>query len=543
MRYTLTMIAALLVLPLAALRAADDDLSWMRGTNYVPSYAKNDIQLWLEYDPAVIDRELGYAQRLKLNTVRTFLNVAVFEKQPEKFMADFENFLSLADKHGLKAMPVLFDSCEDPQEVDVNNYKKTMNWIPSPGFSRLGDQDWPAMEKFIVALVGKYRDDKRIVLWDVMNEPESTRKWDKPEDRARIVEFVRRALKRVKAENPAAPIGIGWQRSGEIPLTADLSDVLVIHNYPDVNGLQANIRRIQEMGKTMNKPVILNEFVGRPQQRIEKALPIAAREKTGWCFWELMIGSTRFSQGRVPYQGHIYPDGTCFSATEVATILNPEGFTGDATEIARKAGFEVSEKAPKPFTDESITFSASWEKFAGIGPASDRLWYASTKGETAQKEVSGTSVEVVFKHGPDCGIAGVTVDGKPVADVDTYAKEIDWNKKTVVAKDLSPGKHTVVVTTTGRKSAASSNSLVQLVNLNGSEVDKKMWTPPMYFGDATRLGRPFAKDPSVIRFGGRYLMYYSVAAWEKELAPPDAPRGWAIGIAESRDLVNWKKIG
>jgi predicted GH43/DUF377 family glycosyl hydrolase len=70
-----------------------------------------------------------------------------------------------------------------------------------------------------------------------------------------------------------------------------------------------------------------------------------------------------------------------------------------------------------------------------------------------------------------------------------------------------------------------------------------MQTPPMYFGDSDRTGRPFAKDPSVVRFGGRYLLYYSVAAWEKNLAPLDAPRGWAIGIAESRDLVNWKKIG
>ena len=66
---------------------------------------------------------------------------------------------------------------------------------------------------------------------------------------------------------------------------------------------------------------------------------------------------------------------------------------------------------------------------------------------------------------------------------------------------------------------------------------------PMLWGDSTRLGRPFAKDPSVIRFGGRYLLYYSTAPYAKELAPPNASRGWAIGIAESRDLVNWKKVG
>ena len=67
--------------------------------------------------------------------------------------------------------------------------------------------------------------------------------------------------------------------------------------------------------------------------------------------------------------------------------------------------------------------------------------------------------------------------------------------------------------------------------------------PPMLWGDSTRLGRPFAKDPSVIRYGGRYLLYYSMGPWMKQLAPPHAPRGWAIGIAESHDLVNWRKIG
>ena len=67
--------------------------------------------------------------------------------------------------------------------------------------------------------------------------------------------------------------------------------------------------------------------------------------------------------------------------------------------------------------------------------------------------------------------------------------------------------------------------------------------PAMKWGDSDRLGRPFAKDPSVIKFGGRYLLYCSLAPFDKKLAPTNAPRGWAIGIAESRDLVHWKKIG
>ncbi len=59
--------------------------------------------------------------------------------------------------------------------------------------------------------------------------------------------------------------------------------------------------------------------------------------------------------------------------------------------------------------------------------------------------------------------------------------------------------------------------------------------PRMQWADSSRLGRPFSKDPSVIRFGGRYLLYYSLPG------TADGKRGWAIGIAESRDLVTWRK--
>ncbi len=62
--------------------------------------------------------------------------------------------------------------------------------------------------------------------------------------------------------------------------------------------------------------------------------------------------------------------------------------------------------------------------------------------------------------------------------------------------------------------------------------------PQMKFADDSR-GRPFSKDPHVISFQGRYLLYYSIPAFGDQRAND----GWAIGIAESRDLTNWKKVG
>lgn len=64
--------------------------------------------------------------------------------------------------------------------------------------------------------------------------------------------------------------------------------------------------------------------------------------------------------------------------------------------------------------------------------------------------------------------------------------------------------------------------------------------PQMMFGDTVRTGVPFSKDPHVIWFHGKYNMYYSVPAYtDKE----GKSHGWGIGIAQSSDLVNWKRVG
>jgi hypothetical protein len=45
--------------------------------NYVPSYSRNPVQTWRDYDGATVLRELGYAQALGLNAVRVFLHMCV----------------------------------------------------------------------------------------------------------------------------------------------------------------------------------------------------------------------------------------------------------------------------------------------------------------------------------------------------------------------------------------------------------------------------------------------------------------------------------
>lgn len=68
----------------------------------------------------------------------------------------------------------------------------------------------------------------------------------------------------------------------------------------------------------------------------------------------------------------------------------------------------------------------------------------------------------------------------------------------------------------------------------------------MRYGDLSRSTLPFAKDPTVIEYGGRYLMYYTIQAYEKGMKPADvAPlqEGWNAAIAESHDGLNWTRVG
>lgn len=61
--------------------------------------------------------------------------------------------------------------------------------------------------------------------------------------------------------------------------------------------------------------------------------------------------------------------------------------------------------------------------------------------------------------------------------------------------------------------------------------------PEMHWADESS-GRPFSKDPSVIRFKGENLMYYSLPGPVGE-----GMGGWSVGIAKSRDLLDWQRVG
>src|SRR3984893_14665203 len=88
---------------------------WLVGSNYIPKSAINQLEMWQEgtFDPAEIDTELSWAEAIGMNTMRVFLHDLLWQQDPDGFKKRINRFLTIASRHHIRPMFVLFDSCWD----------------------------------------------------------------------------------------------------------------------------------------------------------------------------------------------------------------------------------------------------------------------------------------------------------------------------------------------------------------------------------------------------------------------------------------------
>jgi endo-1,4-beta-mannosidase len=149
------------------------------GSNYNPASAINELEMWQAdtFDAPRIDKELGWAQDLGMNTMRVFLHDLLWKQDPQGFKKRLDAFLTIANRHKIRPVFVLFDSCWDPHPIlgpqhppipGVHN----SGWVQSPGADALQDaREYPRLKSYIEGVVGAFANDPRILAWDVWNEP------------------------------------------------------------------------------------------------------------------------------------------------------------------------------------------------------------------------------------------------------------------------------------------------------------------------------------------------------------------------------------
>ena len=295
---------------------------WIRGCNYMSADSVNRIDQWqgLHFEERLktTEEELKVMKDLGFNSVRIILEFVVWEKEHDSFLERFEEYISLLDKYGISAMVVLANDCMPPKTElwkmpDIGEQEYDWGYHGGRRHSQHGRHSSPAphyyfddpvlTEKYfdmVREIVTLYKDDPRILMWDLFNEPGNS-------NRSGItIEPLKRMVKEVRAINPSQPLTIAaWCRDAkyEFSMPEDIfaienSDIITYHNY---GTYEEHIRIIKYL-KQFNRPLINTEWLARcTGNTVFDNFPLFYLENIGCYNWGFVAGKYQTYE---PYEAH-----------------------------------------------------------------------------------------------------------------------------------------------------------------------------------------------------------------------------------------------
>jgi hypothetical protein len=328
---------------------------WLVGANFIPSDAINELEMFqaATFNPAEIDRELGWAESTGMNTMRVFLQDQLWEQDPEGLKHRLDVFLGISAKHHIRPLLVLFDSCWEndphlgPQHPPIPGVHNS-GWVQSPGKKRLLDPVYePQLKAYVQGVVGAFAKDDRVLGWDVWNEPDN-RGGDTEEDVAakvkRVDELLPKAFSWARSVHPTQPLTSGvwagdWVHPDKESETTKIqlaeSDVISFHNYDWPEGFEARVKELERY----RRPLICTEYMARGNgSTFDTVLPIAKQHHVAAINWGLVNGKTQTNlpwdswqrpyvliQPTIWFHDVFHPDGTPYRQHEVDLIRQLTG--------------------------------------------------------------------------------------------------------------------------------------------------------------------------------------------------------------------------
>ncbi len=325
---------------------------WLVGANYIPRDAINQLEMWqaATFNPKEIDLELGWAQAIGMNTMRVFLHDLLWQQDAKGFQQRINAFLTIAARHHIRPVFVLFDSCWDPdpklgpQRPPIPGVHNS-GWVQSPGMAALSDpSQYPRLEAYVKGVIGGFANDPRILAWDLWNEPDNgDGDYQTPQagrtKRQLVAELLPQVFDWARSQHPIQPLTSGlfygdWddlstlQPVEKIQLTQ--SDVLSFHNYSWPEDFEKHIVELE----TYHRPILCTEYMARSAGSLfDTDLPIALKYRVAMINWGLVNGKTQtnlpWSSWQRPYvltkptvwfHDIFYPDGRPYRQHEVELI-------------------------------------------------------------------------------------------------------------------------------------------------------------------------------------------------------------------------------
>jgi hypothetical protein len=267
---------------------------WLRGCDFIPSSAINQLEMWQAetFDRTTIDRELGWAEAIGMNCMRVYLHHLAWEVDREGFKQRMNEYLEIAGKHGIKTIFVFFDDCWNPtykagRQPDPKPGVHNSGWVRDPGDLIFSDPGLiNLLEVYVKDVLTFFRNDQRIVIWDMYNEPGNSKYGN------RSLPLLEKSFEWGRAVNPSQPLSCGVWSHGLKELNAfqvTHSDVITYHNYANEINHQIMIDSL----KLHNRPLVCTEYMARRNNSLfSNIMPILKRQNIGAINWGLVSGKT-----------------------------------------------------------------------------------------------------------------------------------------------------------------------------------------------------------------------------------------------------------
>lgn len=304
---------------------------WIRGCNYMSADCANRVDQWQELGFEerfeTTESELELMKETGFNAVRLILEYVVWKEEHDGFMERLERYISLCAKYGISCMIVLANDCMPPKNelwkmpyVGKQEYvwgyhggkksaQHSLQTSPAPHFYLDNPESRADYFRMVEEIVTKYKNDERIIVWDVYNEPGNGRRDDlTPENLKALFELVR-------ACEPIQPLTSAvWRIKGDgTPLSEveqyalDHSDIVSYHFYGNYNEHIKIIHRLKKEGR----PIITTEWLGRIfGNDVFSLFPLFYLERIGCYNWGFVAGKYQTYE---PWEGtwQMYERGRC----------------------------------------------------------------------------------------------------------------------------------------------------------------------------------------------------------------------------------------
>ena len=278
----------------------------VQGANYVPSYSTNDVKDIFRpgfFDAKVVDRELGYAKTLAVNSLRVFVSHGGFASSNSSaaFLQNYRSFQRLMKAHGLTLLVTLGTG----ERAAIGQCEETSS--------------------FVNAIVAA-EEAGVVIAYEADNEPTGY-----------MIDYLANCT--LPALNAVASadvdISVGLAHVGQVSALKHLVTTLNWHSYNGADnggGLHGEINELQKYVNKFTPPkqLVLTEWLARPAMPLAGAYPVIRDAGVAGYLWALVIVdcTTHWNRPVVPadppFQGMIWPNGSIFDDAEEGECMRSQ---------------------------------------------------------------------------------------------------------------------------------------------------------------------------------------------------------------------------